>query len=138
MHPLALTHKAYTTLLHRVGRCLSFGCSPQQTQRAAALASRLTRAWPAAFLAAEGYVPLARPRVETPAGEGEDGVVAAAEASNRMLLSALLGEGRFVVARDDVQIHPVPVRPPLPTNYPFLQSHLRAPLCSILIVEPAR
>lgn len=109
MHPLLTTHTNHAALLRRVGRCLSFGCTHRQTLQAAALAARLTRAWPAAFLSAEGYAGTSR--LEVTGRGGEEGVVAAAEASSRRLLGALLGEGRFTAARDDVRVYPVPVRP---------------------------
>lgn len=120
MHPLLATHTHHAALLRRVGRCLSFGCTHRQTLQAAALASRLTRAWPASFLSAEGYV--GNSRLEVEGRDGEEGVIAAAEASSRVLLGALLGEGRFTAARDDVRVYPIPVRPSLP---PYFLPHLR-------------
>lgn len=121
MHTLTKTHARHLTLLNRLGRCLAFGCTPHQTLRAASLASRLTRAWPSAFLAAEGYVPPGEVwRVGSGRGDGPDGVREVAEAANRGLLGRVLGEGRFTAVGDDVRVYPVPVSPlpvlPLPLS----------------------
>ena len=113
MHTLTKTYARHAALLNRIGRCLAFGCTHQQTLRAASLASRLTRAWPSAFLAAEGYVPPGEVRrVGFERGDGPDVVKEVAEASNRGLLAKVLGRGAFTAVADDVRVYPVPVSPP--------------------------
>lgn len=115
MHTLTKTHAHHAALLNRIGRCLAFGCTHQQTLRAASLASRLTRAWPSAYLAAEGYVlPGEVRRVGSERGDGPDAVKEAAEASNRALLGRVLGKGAFTAVADDLRVFPAPVGPPCP------------------------
>ncbi|KEZ46592.1 hypothetical protein SAPIO_CDS0403 [Scedosporium apiospermum] len=111
MTSLTARYTQYTTLLSRIGRCLCFGCTPEQTRTAAAIASRLTRAWPHAFVEAEGYVRLPldelrseqnAERVSVEGGKGKtvnerevvDASRRAAELARGRLLDVLFGVGK--------------------------------------------
>ncbi|PKS11105.1 hypothetical protein jhhlp_002866 [Lomentospora prolificans] len=121
MNALISQQAQYKSLLGRIGRCLCFGCSPTQTAAAAALTSRLTRAWPHAFVSAEGYVRLPiderRSDKETPRvavqdeKELEQAAWEASALANEKLLDLLLKvgntEGPFNV---DVEARVTPLK----------------------------
>ncbi|SPO04384.1 uncharacterized protein DNG_07069 [Cephalotrichum gorgonifer] len=120
MNVLTALHKQHTDLLRRVGRCLSFGCSTQQTLHAAALTSRLTLAWPEAYLSAEGYSHNPKHNGPPHSAEliGQEAVAAVGQFSSHALLKDVLrGLGDFTVSKQEVRVDVLPgVKIPTPSN----------------------
>ena len=115
MQSLIAAHTHYTSLLRRVGRCLSFGCSPSQVQAAASLAPAITSCWPWAFLKKDYYITW-RPRpLRRLSNDPHGAVIAVAVRSNVRLLQHLLGEiTDFQIKWYHKRLQPFRVRPSPP------------------------
>lgn len=113
MASLVAAHAHYVSLLHRLGRCLSFGCSGRwQMLQAASLASAITHAWPWAFLKKDDYITMRWRSRRWPGPDPQSFIIAAANASNGRLIQRLLGPySVFWSHLDYLRLEPIGVRP---------------------------
>lgn len=128
MQSVKAAHNQYTSLLHRFGRCLSFGCGPAQMKEAVSLAQPITRSWPAAYLVKDRYyMSLGRRCKVTDSKTLESAVLGLSKKGSKDILHWMIGrDTKLEVQLEDRMRQPFRVRSPAPPR-PSHQTHLLFP-----------